>query len=123
MTTIRIVSDWHRRRAIDAVDDAPLGHIVSIKEPTRNTVQNAKLHAMIDDVAKADPLGHNYDAADYKAVFVNAYKAEHRALYGLDGRPFPAPVRTSAFSVKQCAELIELIYAFGAEHGILWSEK
>ena len=123
MTTIRIVSDWHRRRAIDAVDDAPLGHIVSIKEPTRSTVQNAKLHAMIDDVAKADPLGHNYDADDYKAVFVNAYKAEHRALYGLDGRPFPAPVRTSAFSVKQCADLIELIYAFGAEHGVLWSEK
>ena len=123
MTTIRIVSDWHRRRAIDAVSDAPLGHIVSIKEPTRNTVQNAKLHAMIDDVARADPLGHSYDADDYKAVFVNAYKAEHRALYGLDGRPFPAPVRTSAFSVKQCADLIELIYAFGAEHGVLWSEK
>ena len=123
MTTIRIVSDWHRRRAIDAVSDAPLGHIVSIKEPTRNTVQNAKLHAMIDDVARADPLGHSYDADDYKAVFVNAYKSEHRVLYGVDGRPFPAPVRTSAFSVKQCAELIELVYAFGAEHGVLWSEK
>lgn len=122
MTTIRIVSNWHRERAIDAVCAAPLGHIISIREPTRNTVQNAKLHAMIDDVAKADPLGHNYDAADYKAVFVNAYKSEHRALYGLDGRPFPAPVRTSAFSVKQCADLIELIYAFGAEHGVLWSE-
>lgn len=123
MTTIRIVSDWHRRRALDAVADAPLGHIVSIREPTRNLEQNAKLHAMIDDVARADPLGHSYDADDYKAVFVNAYKSEHRVLYGVDGRPFPAPVRTSAFSVKQCAELIELVYAFGAEHGVKWSEK
>jgi len=32
-------------------------------------------------------------------------------------------VRSSAFSVKQCAELIELVYAFGAEHGVKWSEK
>lgn len=119
---IRIASEYHRRRALDAIADAPLGHIVSVREPTRNLEQNAKLHAMIDDVAKADPLGYGYDADDYKAVFVNAYKAEHRALYGLDGRPFPAPVRTSAFSVKQASDLIELIYAFGAEHGVLWSE-
>lgn len=122
MTTIRLVGQAQRDHAKRQVDAAPLGHVVRIDEPTRNRDQNAKLHAMIDDVARADPLGYGYDREDYKAVFVNAYKAEHRALYGLDGRPFPAPVRTSRFSVKQCADLIELIYAYGAQHDVKWSE-
>ena len=122
MTSIRLIGPAQVNRACEVIRNAPLGHIVTVREPTRNSDQNAKLHAMIDDIVKANPNGYGYDKHDWKAVFVNAYKSETRALYGLDGRPFPAPVRTSAFSVRQCADLIELITAYGAEHGIVWSE-
>ena len=120
--TIKLIGPAQVNRACEVIRNAPLGHVVTVREPTRNLDQNAKMHAMIDDVASVDPLGYGYDQHDYKAVFVHAWKGEAKALYGLDGRPFPAPIRSSTMTVRQMADLIELISAYGAEHGVVWSE-
>ena len=42
-----------RRNASQAVLEAPTGYAVEIKPITRSLAQNAKLHALITDIAKA----------------------------------------------------------------------
>ena len=120
--TIKLHGPAQVNRACQLIREAPQGYVVTIKEPRRNLDQNAKMHAMIADIVKANPNGYGYDADDWRAVFVHAWKGEAKALYGLDGRPFPAPIRSSTMTVRQMADLIELISAYGAEHGVVWSE-
>ena len=42
---------------------------------------------------------------------------------GLDNRPFPIGFQSSRLTKAQMADLIEFIYAYGAEHNVKWSEN
>jgi hypothetical protein len=43
---------------------------------------------------------------------------------GLDGAgPFPLGFRSSKLTKQQMSDLIEVIYEYGARHGVEWSEK
>jgi hypothetical protein len=121
--TFRLVSDAVRQRAVQAILSAPEGHIVTIAEPTRNLSQNALLWAMLSDVSKAEPLGRKMTAEEWKVAFMAACGWEVQFLEGLDGRPFPAGFRSSKMTVKQMADLITFITAWGAENGIQWSDR
>jgi len=35
---------------------------------------------------------------------------------------FPVGLRSSTLTVEQFSGLVELIYAYGAKHGVVWSE-
>jgi hypothetical protein len=52
---------------------------------------------------------------------MNACGWEVQFIEGLDGRPFPQGFRSSRMTVKQMADLITYIMAFGAENGVRWS--
>ena len=121
-TTFRLISPAVRQRAIDAILAAPEGHIVTIAEPTRNLSQNARLWAMLGDVSKAEPMGRKMTAEEWKIAFMAACGWEVQFLEGLDGRPFPAGFRSSRMTVRQMADLITFIGAWGEEQGIRWSE-
>jgi len=41
---------------------------------------------------------------------------------GLDGAPFPIGYSSSKLTKAQMADLIEFMYAFGAENCVEWSE-
>jgi len=41
-----------RQNAAKAVQEAPSGHIVEIKEPSRTLAENALLHAILTDLSK-----------------------------------------------------------------------
>lgn len=121
-TTIRLVSDYHRERALQMVRDAPEGHLVTVAEPTRSKLQNARLWAMLSDISRQEPLGRKHTPDDWKAIFCNACGWEVQFVAGLDGRPFPLGFRTSKMTVRQMQDLLDFIGAFGNEHGIIWSE-
>ena len=120
--TFRLVNDMVRQRAVQAIMAAPNGWIVEAKEPTRSTVQNAKMWAMLADVARAQPDGRQATPEVWKALFMNAMGFECAFETGLDGRPFPTGFRTSRLTVSQMRDMIEFIYAYGAQHGVRWSE-
>ena len=123
MTTIRIVSDWHRRRAIDAVSDAPLGHIVSIKEPTRSLDQSAKMWAMLGEVSKARVDGYTKAAPKiWKMRFMHGLGHEVQFDIGLDGKPYPIGLSSSELTVRQMADLITFIEAWCARNGVALSD-
>lgn len=115
--------DMAKQRAVDGVNNAPQGSIVEIKEPTRSLEQNAKLWPMLSDLSmQIDWYGQKLSSEEWKDVLTAALKKQ-KVVPGLGGNFVVLGSRTSSMSKKDFSELIELIYAFGAEHGVLWSEK
>lgn len=111
-----------RARAKRLIDEAPDNFIVTIGEPTRNLSQNAMLWACLGDISRAEPMGRKMTAEEWKCVFMQACGWENQFLEGLDGRPFPAGFRSSKMTVRQMADLIMFILAWGNDNRIRWSE-
>jgi len=42
---------------------------------------------------------------------------------GLNGQPFPTGFSSSRMTTAEMSELIEWIYAYGAEQGVRWSDE
>jgi len=119
---VRLVGLQQRVYACHKVTHAPEGWIVTIREPTRNLDQNAKLWAMLHDVAKAEPMGRKHTPEEWKCIFMHAAGWDQAFLPGLAGGFFPAGFRSSQMSVREMANLINWIQAWGDEQGIRWSE-
>lgn len=122
VTTIRIVSNWHRERAIDAVCAAPLGHIVKISEPTRSLDQSAKMWALLSDISKAKPLGRTHTPEVWKFLMMQACGHECQFEMGIDNRPFPVGFSSSKLTVRQMSELLEFMQAWAVQHGVALSD-
>ena len=120
--TVILASEAQRVRARALVDRAPLGYVVTVAEPRRSVEQNAKMHAMLTDVSVARPEGRRHIPDVWKAIFMQACGHEQQFEAGLDGRPFPMGFRSSRLSKAEMSDMIERIYAYGAEHGVAWSE-
>jgi len=103
---------------------------VVLRRPSeiRSLSQNRKLWPMLSDVAGQkqlviDGVAEWAEPEDWKDVFTNALRKHQRMAQGLDGGVVMLGMRTSKLKKKEFSDLIELIYAYGAENGIQWSEK
>lgn len=63
------------------------------------------------------------DEDDWKDIFTAALRKHHRMAQGIDGGFVFLGMRTSKMTKEQMIELIELIYAFGAERGVEWTDE
>lgn len=118
-----LINDQVRRNALRAVQEAPAGHTVAIAEPTRSTEQNARLWAMLSDVARACPEGRQWTPETWKCAFMHALGHQIRFAEGLDGSgPFPIGFHSSKLNVRQMADLITCVDEYGSRHGVKWSE-
>lgn len=117
-----ILRDGTRNRAISLVNCAPDGAVLNIRAANRSGEQNAKLWAMLSDVSRAMPQGRRHTPDVWKAIFMNACGWAVQFTEGLDGLPFPMGYRSSRLTKQQMSDLIEFIAAYGAEHGVVWSE-
>jgi len=60
---------------------------------------------------------------DWKLVFLDSLNRESRFVPTIDGTGFVNLGRSSAdLSKEEMSELIELIFAFGAQHGVKFNE-
>lgn len=121
--TVILRGDSQRMLAKALIDKAPVDAVVTVKEATRNLDQNARLWAMLSDISRAKPEGRTMTAELWKAVFMQACGHEVQFLNGLDGLPFPAGFRSSRLTVRQMADLITFVAAYGDQHGVKWSEQ
>lgn len=93
-----------------------------IGRPRRTLDQNAKLWPMLQDVAKqVEWHGEHLTKEEWKDVFTAALKKQ-KAVPGIDGGFVVLGAHTSTMDKREFADLIELIYAFGSEHEVTWSE-
>lgn len=114
----RLVHDIARANAAECVRTAPEGWVVEVKEPTRTLDQNALMWPLLEDIStQVDWYGHKLTDEEWKDVLTAALKKQ-KTVPGIDGGFVVLGARTSKMSKADFAELIELIFAFGAEQGV-----
>lgn len=122
-----LAHDTARQMAMQAIRNAPDGWIVEVKQATRSLEENSLLHALITQISRTQEwAGKKHDVETWKRLLVAAWCRVHGSaveiLPALDGHGVDiVPVRTSKLTKKECADLIEYIYAWGADNGIEWS--
>ena len=120
--TIILCGPSQRQIAKQLIDRAPPGAVVKISAAGRTLSQNDKLWAMISDISRAKPQGRAHTPEVWKALFMSACGHAVQFETGLDGQPFPVGFRSSRLTKQQMSDLIEFIYAYGSEHGVVWTE-
>ena len=95
---------------------------VVLRRKARSLSQNKKLWPMLADVQKqVNWYDENLDTEDWKTMFM-ASLSKQRAIPGLDGGFVGLSRRSSLLNKEEFSQLIELIYAFGSERNVAWSE-
>lgn len=123
MKSVTLKTKAQRDYAKQLIDEAPDNYVVSFKERTRSLDQNALMWALLEDIAAAKPDGRDMDKDTWKAVFLFEIGIKSRFQPSLSGEGMVViPPKSSTLSVSQFSELIECIYAYGANHGIVWRD-
>lgn len=122
LITIRGSAD--RARVATWAAQAPAGTRVEFKATKRSIPQNDRMWAMLTDVARQLPWhGIKLTPDDWKLVFLDALKREVRMVPNIDGNGFVNLGRSSSdLSKQEMADLIELIFEFGARHGVQFQD-
>lgn len=121
--TVRLVGPRQREHAKQLIDLAGEGYVVRIGKETRSEEQNRKLWPMLDDIRRQVPEMAEFNRDDMKLRFLNALGVEMRFLPALEGEGvFPVGLRSSTLTKAQFSALIELLYKYGAENGVVWSD-
>lgn len=117
-----ILRDGPRLRAHALVQAAPDGAVMNIRPATRTGEQNAKMWAMLSDISRAKPQGRELTTDKWKALFMDAIGIPADWEPGINGGVVNVGYRSSRLTVAQMSELIEQMYAYGAEHGVRWTD-
>lgn len=122
--TLVIANDEIRRKAAHWINIAPWNTRIEFKAPKRTLPQNARMWAMLTDVAEQVPWhGVRLTADDWKLIFLDGLKHELRLVPNLNGNGFVNLGRSSSdLSKGEMGDLMELIAAFGASHGVIFHE-
>lgn len=122
LVTLRSTAD--RERAMRLVNVAPFGSRVEVKAAKRSMPQNDRMWAMLTEVALQVPWNdQTLRPDDWKEIFLHALKRELRMVKGLDDEPIILGRASSSDLTKsEMSDLIELIFKFGAEHGVAFQE-
>jgi hypothetical protein len=102
--------------------------IVRPVKSRRSLLSNAKMWAMLADVSKqvqwpVNGVMETLDGEDWKSLITAAAQQETRVAAGLSGGAVMLGVSTRKMTTQKMADVIEYLYAFGAEKGVKWSDK
>jgi hypothetical protein len=122
--TIILNSPQARFKAVHWIGKAPAGTRVEFKASKRSLPQNDRMWAMLTDVAQQVPWhGVKMTPDDWKLVFLDGLKRELRIVPNMDGTGFVNLGRSSSdLSKSEMSDLMELIAAFGANHGVVFHD-
>lgn len=102
---------------------------VAVTGADRTIEQNKLLHARVADIAaQVEHAGMKWDVTVWKRLCTAAWLRERGAaiqmIPAIDGKGIDVLYEpTSKLSAKKCSELTLWIEAFGAEHGVKWTQK
>lgn len=117
-------SELNRRRAADWCLKAPAGTSVEFKESKRSTEQNARMWAMLTEIARQVSWhGVKLSPDDWKLIFMDALNQEMRLVPNLNGNGFINLGRSSSRLTKsEMSDLQELIAEFGARNEVEFAD-
>jgi hypothetical protein len=98
---------------------------VEFKAPKRTLPQNARMWAMLTDIAEqVEWHGLKLSADDWKLIMLDGLKSELRLVPNLNGTGFVNLGRSSSdLTVAEMGDLMELIAAFGANRGVVFHDQ
>ena len=92
------------------------------KPEKRSSAQNRRLWAMLTDISRqVEWHGQKLSPEDWKHIFSASLKKQ-RAVPGLDGGFVVLGLSTSKMTRAEMCDMQELMSAFGAERGVVFSE-
>jgi hypothetical protein len=121
--TLLLANQATKEKAIAWVKNAPWNTRFELKESKRTLDQSAKMWAMLTEISRQlkDWPGGPYTADDWKDYGMHALK-KARWMPDEEGGMVPIGMRSSDLSKAEMSDLIELLYAFGARHGVTFTE-
>jgi len=110
------------RWAMDT-QNVPAGTTVEFRAPRRSLDQNALMWSLLGQISKqVDWYGQKLSSEDWKDVLTASLRRT-RVVPGIDAGSFvPLGMRTSQMTKEEISELLELIYAFGAQQDVKFRE-
>lgn len=120
-----LANDQVRQKAVDWCLRLPPKTRVEFKKPKRTLPQNDRMWAMLTDIAQqATHNGRKYTPDQWKVLFMHACGREVQFLPALDGSTFiPWGQSSSDLSKEEMTQLIEFMFAWGAENGITFQDS
>ncbi|SCC08995.1 MULTISPECIES: recombination protein NinB [Snodgrassella] len=100
---------------------------IEVRSVTRSDEQNAKLHAMLGDIAKQKTFnGKKLSIEQWKMIFVSGHRiatgGQAEMAIGLEGEVINLRESTAQMGVKRMASLIEYITAWGVENDVKFTD-
>lgn len=112
--------NWTTGMMVKGLEGGPVA--ISVGREGRSGEQNKRLWATLSDVSsQVDWYGQKLSQEDWKHVFTAALEKQ-RVVPGIDGGFVMCGMSTSKMSKAKFSDLLEIINAFGAEHGVKWSD-
>lgn len=113
-----------RANALQAVNDAPDGYVVTVGEPTRNLEQNAAQWPILQ--AFADQLQWPVNGSmewlapeEWKDILTAAFQRETvRVSPGINGGMVMLGLRTSKMGKARFSEWLDFLHATAADRGV-----
>ena len=113
-----------RERVAKWATQAPTGTRVEFKQAKRSLPQNDRMWAMLTDVAtQKEHAGRKYTPDQWKILFMHACGREVQFIPALDNATFiPWGQSSSDLSKQEMTDLIEFIFSWGSEHGVVFHD-
>jgi NinB protein len=120
--TFHLTHDTARLLAVREVQNAPMGHVVTVSEPTRSLEQNAAQWPILEAFAQQKEACINgkmvkVASDDWKDILTGAYNGEMR-MAAFDNKVIMLPMRTSKMGKKAFSEWLEFLHAMAGEFGV-----
>jgi hypothetical protein len=109
-----------RAKAARWISSAPVNTRVTFAEPKRSTDQNAAMWAALTEIAtQLRWHGLKLSPDDWKVLMMDALNREARMVPNIDGNGLVNLGRSSSdLSRQEFSDLLEIIHAFAAQHGV-----
>jgi hypothetical protein len=116
MKRVYFITDTNRPYICEQINASDVGYVVQIMEPTRSLEQNSLLWPLLECLAKQVTwYGQKLTSGEWKDVMTAALK-KSKVVPGIEPGSFVVCGQsTSKMTKAYFSDLIELIYAFGAE--------
>jgi hypothetical protein len=122
--TVVLLGELQRRTAMSYVSTAPLGMVMTLKEPSRTLEQNAAQWPYLDAFSKQLQWPVNgrlctLSDEEWKDVLTAAFQGETvRLAMGLNGGVVMLGLRTSKMGKGTFSEWLEFLKATAAQRGV-----
>jgi hypothetical protein len=120
---VQIKTNEERQQIARWARNVPEGTTVEFRAPRRSGDQNNLMWSLLGQISKhVIWYGQKLSSEDWKDVLTASLRRT-RVVPGIDAGTFvPLGMRTSQMTKDELSELLELIYAFGAERGVQFRE-